>query len=83
MKRLSIILLAFIAYSCSTKKQDQKADAIQLLIQALGENLKENNVNLLCMFISDNMCVACIEKEFLNIKSANISVTLIKYIHGE
>jgi len=80
MKNFSIIITLFLFYSYSTKKQEKNVrdhNLIQLLTQVLVDSLKENQKNMLFIFISDNMCSGCIEKEFLNIKSADIEVSLI------
>ena len=77
MKRLLIILAVCLLYSCSIKRQEQKVDLVPLLTQTLDDSLKEKGENLLCMFISDDMCSACVEKEFINIKTADIPVTLV------
>lgn len=77
MKRFFYFIAVCVLFSCSTKKTEQKVDLIQLLNQTLDESIKKEEKNLLCMFISDNMCSSCVEKEFLNIKSANNKITLI------
>jgi hypothetical protein len=72
-----VILIALL-YSCAGEKQHD-FDLISLITQTLSEKIKikESDKNLLCIFVSDNMCSACIEKEFINIKSDSIPVTII------
>jgi hypothetical protein len=78
MKKILIIILnVCVLCSCSTKQHDQNVELIPLLTQVLDENIDNKDKIQLCMFISDNLCSACAEKEFMNIKSADIPVTLI------
>jgi thioredoxin-related protein len=68
MKKVLFIIFIFITYSCSTDyNKNNNFDLIQIISQSLNEELKNEDKKILCLFISDNMCSACIEKEFINI----------------
>jgi hypothetical protein len=73
---LHFVIIAALLCSCAGEKQ-YDFDLISLITQTIGEKQKGNDKNLLCIFVSDNMCSACIEKEFINIKSDSIPVTMI------
>jgi hypothetical protein len=75
MKKLfSLVTIVLFLHSCANKNNEQ-INLMTLITQSI-EGIKDNK-NQLCLFIADNMCTECITTEYRNIKSNNVSVSLV------
>jgi hypothetical protein len=71
----SWLLIALSLFSC---KHNETIDIMQEVVQKLNERHYNNTSDRLCLFLMDNMpCVACLEREIVNIKKDSVDVTVI------
>jgi hypothetical protein len=64
--------------SCVGKiKEPQKLDWKELISQTIKKEGISDDEDQLYLFIADNMCSECITKEYMNIKSDSIGISII------
>ena len=79
MKLKYLLIIVIFVYSCVCKVNERQKhlDLKSLFIQTIENEKIQEEENQFYLFIADDMCTACIEKEYLNIKNDSIAVVII------